>query len=265
MERVRAAFPFPGYMNYPTGYVTLANAVQRHLPTGSSILDFGCGPCDKTAILSAMGYSCAGFDDLQDFWHLISDNRQKIVRFATDMGIDLTVGDGRCALPYPCESFDMVILSDVIEHFHVSPRDQLNDLLALVKSGGLLFITVPNAVNIRKRMAVLRGKTNMPDYAYFYWHPGEWRSHVREYVRDDLTQLMSYLDLHILELSTFSQFLFRVPSVLRLAYHVATTIFPAWRDTWLVIARKPAGWQARRSIPEDELTRLLGRYNYYAF
>ena len=58
----------------------------------------------------------------------------------------------------------MVMSHDVLEHLHHSPRDLLNDLCELIKPNALLFITVPNAVNIRKRIDVLRGKTNLPDY-----------------------------------------------------------------------------------------------------
>ena len=69
----------------------------------------------------------------------------------------------------------MVMLNHVVEHLHDFPRDLLNDLLTLVKPSGLLFITVPNAGNVRKRLDLLRGKTNLPPYEGYYWYPGRWR------------------------------------------------------------------------------------------
>ena len=81
------------------------------------------------------------------------------------------------------------MLNDVIEHLHNSPRSILLALLEALKDEGVLLITVPNAGNIRKRLDLLRGKTNLPPFSQYYWHPDPWRGHVREYVHGDLEQL----------------------------------------------------------------------------
>jgi len=50
----------------------------------------------------------------------------------------------RRSVPTEAESYDLVMLNDVIEHLHDSPRELLNDLIILIKPGGYLLITVPN-------------------------------------------------------------------------------------------------------------------------
>ena len=156
----------------------------------------------------------------------------------------------------------MVMLHDVLEHLHGSPRDLLNDLLELTTPGGLLFVTVPNAANIKKRIELLFGRTNMHDFASYYWYPGPWRGHNREYVHNDLVELSAYLDLDVLELRGCDHMLQKVPGVVRPAYLPATRFLQGWKDSWLQVAKRRARWSPRRRLPQDELTRILRRTMY---
>jgi SAM-dependent methyltransferase len=252
-------FPFKGYMNCANGaYLSVANTVLRYLKPGSTILDFGCGPCDKTVVLQFLGFECSGYDDLQDDWHKIPGNTERILAFAKDCGIDFRLAaDG--VLPFQKNCFDMVMLNGVLEHLHDSPRELLNNLLELIKPTGLLFITVPNAVNIRKRLVVIFGRTNLPPFDGYYWYPGSWRGHVREYVGDDLRKLSNYLNLEIVELRGCDHMLEKLPVAARPVYLFLTRVFTGWKDSWLLVARKPPGWEAKRTLPQEELARILGK------
>src|SRR5437660_12422941 len=85
--RLREGFPFPGYIEEEShGIRNVASTVMRYAGPGAHVLDFGSGPMDKTAALQLLGYRCSAIDDLQDFWHLAGDNRDKILRFAKTMG-----------------------------------------------------------------------------------------------------------------------------------------------------------------------------------
>jgi SAM-dependent methyltransferase len=164
------------------------------------------------------------------------------------MGIDFhTDGDSH----FPREAFDLVMLLHVLEHFHDSPRDLLNDLLANVKPGGLLLVMVPNLANIRKRLGLLLGRSNLESFGRYYWMPGPWRGHVREYTRPDLVALTRYLGLELLELRGCHDMLGRLPPLVRPVYRAATALFPGWRDTWLLVARKNPGWEPRKDPPPE--------------
>jgi 2-polyprenyl-3-methyl-5-hydroxy-6-metoxy-1,4-benzoquinol methylase len=245
---VAERFPLKDYVNIRAGsHLNIATAVARHAQQGAKILDFGAGPCDKTAVLQAMGFECHAYDDLQDAWH--GQAQRKILDFAASLGIQFTLAREGQPLPFPRGYFDMVVMTDVIEHIHDSPRELLNDLLELAKPSGLLLITVPNAANIRKRTALLLGRTNYQHFDMFYWYPGAWRGHVREYVKNDLTLLAEYLNLEILELRGCDHMLLRLNEPIRSAYLGITNIMHSWKDSWLLVARKRNGWHSQRTMP----------------
>ena len=250
-------FPFKNYIDpLSNSHLDTAKCIRRHLTPGAKILDFGCGPCDQTAVMQSMGFECFAYDDLSDAWHVKFDNRDKIISFAEGIGIRFTLAGPGIGLPYPKESFDMVVLNDVLEHLHDSPRELMNDLVELIKPGGLLLITVPNAGNIRKRLALLFGGTNYQPYDSFYWYPGQWRGHVREYVRGDLVSLSHYLGLKILELRGCDRMLQRVGGMARVVYVGITNAVKGWKDTWTLVAQKGRDWRPQRNLaPGTKISR----------
>ena len=263
VRRVQDLIPFRKIMKpgrVVGDYWTVAAAVQRHLKPPAKILDFGAGQCVKPAILSMMGYDCYACDDLNDPWHLKDDNRAKIERFAADSGVHFARLDQSTPWPYRAEEFDMVMLHHVLEHLHDSPRELMIALMELVRPGGLLFVMVPNAGNLRKRIALMLGKTNLPSYDYFYWQRGPWRGHVREYVRDDLAQLAKYLDLEIVELRGCHNLIGCRDKATRVIWRIICAPNANWRDSWLLVARKPPRWSPMRELPaEDPLWASLER------
>jgi 2-polyprenyl-3-methyl-5-hydroxy-6-metoxy-1,4-benzoquinol methylase len=257
VARVTASFPFPDYFDPElSGHITIAQTVQRYLDPGARILDFGAGPADKTAMLAALGYQCTAADDLQDEWHKRGGARRRILDFAERMGIEyIPLDDG--ALP-DTGKFDMVMLHDVLEHLHDSPRDLLIGLLERVRDGGYLFVTVPNHVNLRKRLAVLRGRTSHPPYELYYWYPGNWRGHVREYTEGDCRALAEALGLWLREVQGTHHILGKVPRRYLRAYLAASRLIPSTRDTWSMVAQKPPAWVAKPELDDAEFRKLTG-------
>lgn len=266
LQLVIERFPFKGYMEQAKGaYLNIANTTLRFLCPGSRILDFGCGPCDKTAILQNLGFKCSAYDDLQDDWHKVNGNKEKILAFARDSGIDFRLPNNR-NLPFEKNYFDMLMLHDVLEHLHDSPRDILSDLLELIKPEGFLFVTVPNAVNIRKRLDVLFGRSNLPRFEIYFWYPGHWRGHVREYVRDDLVKLSEYLNLEIVELRACDHMIEKkLPIFARPVYLAVTRLFTGWKDSWLLLAKKSPNWVPKKTLPSDELARIMAKSTPYQY
>lgn len=185
----------------------------------------------------------------------MAGSRERIETFARVARVDLTTGQwGPDARPEG--PVRMVMVLDVLEHLHDSPRDLLDDLLELVEDDGYLLVTVPNPVDLRKRIDVLRGRTNLPPYNLFYWLPEPWRGHVREYVRSDLEALAQYLGLEILELDGAHHMLAKVPMRVRPLYRRVTGPFPGFRDSWVMLCRKRSGWIPRRTLEARDLMEL---------
>lgn len=241
------SLPFPGYLHLGTdAQRSVAELVKARVPAGGSVLDIGCGPCDKTAVLSRIGYRCTGIDDFGDRWHREGDNLARIRAFAESAGVRLVEGDG-ASLPFEDASFDAVMLCDVIEHLHASPRTLLTDALRLVKDGGWLVVSVPNALNLRKRIDVLRGRTNYPPYDQFFRSGNVWRGHVREYSWGDLSMLPGLLGLTDATVHGRHHMLGVLPTWLRAPYRIATASLPSMRDTLVLCARRPQGWARSRA------------------
>lgn len=259
IEEVRKRFPFEGYIAEDdlAPYHTVGSVIEKHLKPGDTLFDLGSGPCDKTAIAQFLGIQCTAIDDLNDDWHKRDDNVKRIEAFARESGIDFS----REFVPPAADTYDMVMLNDVLEHIHDSPRELMNHLVSGLKPGGLVFISVPNLANIRKRIDLLRGRTNLPRFDLYYWYKGPWRGPQREYVRGDLTSLAEYLGLEIVELYTVHHMLKNLRNSLHPLYKAVTGVFPDWRDTWVLIARKPETWEPRLELDDAEFARIYGKVN----
>lgn len=260
IARTTQAFPLSAVErrtgSQPIALCNVAATAMAHLKPGSRVLDFGAGAGHKSAVLSCLGFDCTAVDSMEN---ARPGETELVLSFANEFGVDFHTisGDVEDPLPFETGSFDMVMIHHVLEHLHDSPRDWLVRLLEFAKPGGLLFVTVPNAGNIRKRIALLIGRTNLPPFESYYWHPGRWTGHVREYVRGDLAKMSEYLALRTLELRGVDDLMsqkFRSDSPIRLnrwlrtmkfGYLFITGIFPAWKDTWLLVAEKNEPWKPK--------------------
>lgn len=253
IEGVREAFPFPSYLSdeFGTALGFIAGKVRDQQPPRASLLDIGCGPMNVTAVFARLGYDCAAVDDLSDPWHLLGDNRNAIEQFATEEGIRFHRHEPPdYGIPFDQASFDIVLLKDVVEHLHESPRNLLNAAFTMAHEGGHIVVTMPNSVNLRKRLAVVRGRTNYPPVAGFVHSKGVWRGHVREYTLDETRWLLEEMGGRIVEATTFHSLLDRVPSVTRRPYVWLTRLISTLRDSIFVMAEKPTSW---RPVEFDDL------------
>lgn len=238
IQKMEVNFPFPNYtLINRKSYNYIASTIIRYLSPGSKILDFGSGPADKAVVLSDLGYNCVCLDDLNDDWHHQDDNINKILSFAKNSNIEFVIKNDD-VLPFSSGSFDLIMMNDVIEHLHDSPAKIIEDLLKLLRPNGYLLITTPNLVNLRKRIDVILGKTNLPNFRSFYFYPGKWRGHVREYVKSDFIELCEYAGLSVIELRNYHFMIDKLNYLLRWPYVFFTFLIPNTRDTWLLFAQK---------------------------
>jgi hypothetical protein len=86
-------FPFNNYIREPRkqGYFEMVRKVVKWSSTDAKVLDFGAGPCDKTALFSMVGMQVTALDDMQDAWHKLIGNRERILAFAKSVGIEYVV------------------------------------------------------------------------------------------------------------------------------------------------------------------------------
>jgi SAM-dependent methyltransferase len=98
------------------------------------ILDVGCASGTLLALLSR-----AGFSDIQGI-----DPSANAVAAAHRLGQRARVGDVDVPLPPELGTFDIIIISHVLEHLG-RPREALKNLRRVLRPGGLVYAEVPDA------------------------------------------------------------------------------------------------------------------------
>lgn len=263
VAKVRELHPIEGYVGETAEEIT---GVCNHLLStvspsdGVRLLDIGCGALDKTGALQLLGFECYACDDFGDPWHRRDDNLERLLAFARDLGIHVHVQDATYSIPWDEGSFDVVTLVSVIEHLAESPREILNVAGRYLRAGGTLIVVTPNAVNLRKRIDVLRGRSNYPPFEAFYESIGMWRGHIREYTVRELTEAVRWSGFEPVVTTTFHGMTERkIPnSAVRGAYRLLTAPGKGLRDSLFVAARKPDGWSPRPPNPYAARSSIAG-------
>jgi len=259
---LKSHYPIPNYLNgTEVEHIFVGNLVRRFLPEGGRILDIGCGGMNKSALIALLGYEVHGADDYQDPWHLRDDNLAKLRRFAENYRITLTIQrPGHYELDYPENYFDGCIISNVIEHLNESPRDLLNNAGLFAREGGYLFVTMPNSVNLRKRLSVLRGRSNYPSVQMFYHCIGSWRGHVREYTLPEQEYILRKNGFTICFSTTYHGMVDRTlkSQFGKYLYKTICRLFPTMRENLATVAQKPPSWKPVRADPDEFRKSMVG-------
>ncbi len=154
------------------------------LKPGDKVLEVGCGNGYYLSLLNRVGLKLdlTGVDIDQ---MALTD----AVKFIGDSSVKVILADA-AKLPFKNNSFDKVVMSEVIEHVD-KEREVLNEILRVLKKGGILTLTTCNT-----------------DYPFF-WDPinwvlqhffnthvragfwaGIWNQHTRLYKKGQLEKLM---------------------------------------------------------------------------
>lgn len=254
-EEVRSGFPIAKYLeDEGEGQAFIARELRSLKPARGKLLDIGCGPLDKTAMFSLLGFECYACDDFLDPWHRQPEIMAAILVAAEKYGITLHIHEnGDYTIPFEREFFDVITILGVIEHLHESPRELLNTAGGLLKTGGLVVLVMPNSVNIRKRLDVVRGRTNFPDVRGVFHSSGTWRGHVREYTLSEAEYILTAAGFEIVRATTFDSMVerkIRRPWA-RSLYRALIKLAPGMRDSLFVAGRKPAGWRPVKASDES--------------
>ena len=80
-------------------------------------------------------------------------------------------------IPYEDDYFHLIIFTEVLEHLVVPPSVVLKEVRRVLRPGGKLVLSVPNAAALHSRLMLLFGITPLSDPDL---HFGEMRGHVHE-------------------------------------------------------------------------------------
>ncbi len=209
------------------------------------LLDIGCAVGFMAAVTSQFGYEVHCIDTFNN----MSDGViQKFNLHYLKCIIESP------PIPYQDNFFDIVILSEVIEHFNYSPLVPLKEIYRILKPGGLLFLTTPNVASIFSIYPLLRGENIYEPIDVSLrdgWQKTEAQHrifrdmHFRRYNIKEIRYLMQLSGFSIIK---YKSLLRGIPSTRnvpkKLFYHfaritAALTNSRFWGDTIYIVAEKP--------------------------
>jgi 2-polyprenyl-3-methyl-5-hydroxy-6-metoxy-1,4-benzoquinol methylase len=147
-----------GYDLKETSYFAMARVdYVAALPENpeASILEIGCSNGATGALALAKG-KCGRYCGVELFPEPAAAAREQLT--------EVLEGDvEQIELPWAAESFDALILSEVLEHLR-DPWALLARLRPLVRPGGLVFASTPNAAHREIIAMLLRGRWDLRSY-----------------------------------------------------------------------------------------------------
>ena len=120
------------------GVMALAAGLQAR---GTRALDVSCRNGEVMRALAARGFEVRG--------SRFERGLPPIAGLPIDEGVDLTRG-----LPYEDESFDLVVITEVIEHLE-NHRAAIGELARVLRPGGRLILTTPNIMRLDSRLGFM--------------------------------------------------------------------------------------------------------------
>lgn len=148
-------------------------------PVGK-LLDVGCGGGRFLNRMKKRGWAVEGTDF----------DEQATRKVSSRYGIQTHVGDlAQCALA--ADSFDVITMSQTIEHLY-DPLATLHESLRILKPGGLLVMTTPNALSL-----------GASEFGAF-WRGWEAPRHLHLFSVDSLQRLTQRAGFNVTEASTYS-------------------------------------------------------------
>ncbi len=166
----------------------IAFQIDRIRMPGSAIVDLCGGTGFFAAACAALGMQSHLVDDFND----PVNKAHPIDGLAVlrELEVKIIASPARTwAREFPDDSFDVVTCFDALEHWHHSPREPFSEALRVLKPGGRVFFSAPNAVNLRKRLTVPLGFSNWSRFDDWFY-PDRFRGHVREPILSDLLRLV---------------------------------------------------------------------------
>jgi hypothetical protein len=132
------------------------------------------------------------------------------------------------------EPYDIITMFEVIEHLYTSPVQVFRFLNSLVKSGGIIIISTPNAVTLSNRVKMLFGRNPYERIRETRNCPG----HYRESTRRELIEMGEQTGLRVKE--TFVQNLSSTGTLSSKLFRGVSPLLPAeLRKELTVVFTKP--------------------------
>jgi methionine biosynthesis protein MetW len=200
------------------GNGAIAQHAQRLLPAGGRALDIGCASGGLLALLRPRAGHLAGLELSATAAHAAAQIADHVVQGALEDP----------DLPFEPDSFDLVVLADVLEHLP-DPAAGLARAASWCRPGASVLVSVPNVAHWQARLTLLRGRWPQTDSGTFD------AGHLRWFTRDALGALLAEAGLRDVELHAI------VPALRNHAPAATARVVDRLEPAWQSLGRRAPG------------------------
>lgn len=97
--------------------------------------------------------------------------------------------------PYESGSFDGVIFCEILEHLLLSGDDPLAEISRILRSGGFIILSTPNAARLANLLQLMKGRNIYPNYSPH----GIYGRHNREYTLPEVRGLLQRHSFRVID------------------------------------------------------------------
>jgi SAM-dependent methyltransferase len=163
-------------MMFENGFIgrnKIASILLKYLPKSGTIIEAGCGKGQYVLGLRARGYDCAGYDFAKKTINCVKSLYPALPVFEADVR----------NLPLPDNSAAAYISLGVMEHFIDGPAEVINESRRILKTKGILIVSIPQVFPWRLREANTSAVETLDDNYSFYqyaFEPEDFRKYLIE-------------------------------------------------------------------------------------
>ena len=177
-------------------YIRTVRDVLQHKPPRPGpvrVLELGAFFGVNCMALRSLGYEVTAAD-IPEFM-TISVHAERFARHGiTIQGVRLE----EYVLPFEDETFDVIIMCEVLEHLNFNPLPLLKEINRIGSPGSIFYLSLPNAAQIRNRVKALRGGMIGINIQEFFTQLDPSSSeivngHWREYTGPEIRQILERL------------------------------------------------------------------------
>lgn len=202
---------------------------ELNLAKNSTILDLGCYP---DYLLKALRKNFVQVYGVSSVREKISDPKVKVLNLETDK------------LDYSAKTFDLVIMSEVLEHLGTGVEKLFSEISRILKPGAYFILTTPNAIRLHNLFSLILGRNIY--FPLFQLEQHHNFRHQREYTVTEIKSLMppSLKLTKFQYLAAYPPFRNKVKSealFTRLGkwfFYGLLLLFPRRRDTLMLVFKK---------------------------
>ena len=220
---------------------------------GRNILEIGSFLGPVSVALRKIGYGVSALDipEFQASERLRALYARHDIPFA---GLNLRLAP----LPYAPASFDAVIFCEVMEHWNFNPLPVLQEVNRVLKTGGYVYIGMPNQAGIANRMKLLLGSSIHNPVGDFFKQLDRRSNmivglHWREYTQAEALQLLQRMGFEAAAAYFYIEPVRRDAGLLRKLLRKLVFSYPPFRPSQVAIGRKVAA--AAHDFRQTDATR----------